>query len=86
MDVPPDEAVYHLYCPLEPPDAFKVRLADPQLEALEVLGAVGIAFINKPTSLVNTVVARSPFILQRYRPVPKLVVVFTDNTAVVTFE
>ena len=86
MAVPPVATVYQRYCPLLPPDALSVNAAATQLLEPVVVGAVGVGVMNKPSSKVKTVAAKSPLILQRYLPTPKLPAVFTVNVVVVTPE
>ena len=51
MAVPPDETVYHLYCPALPPAAVNTTLAGLQPEAPVVVGAAGIVLIVATTSV-----------------------------------
>jgi hypothetical protein len=49
--VPPEETVYHRYCPLVPPDAFNVREPIPHRLTAEVVGAVGVVLMVAVTAV-----------------------------------
>ena len=41
MEIPPVAALYHRYCPTDPPDADKITEEDTQPVAAVVTGAIG---------------------------------------------
>ena len=49
--VPPEETVYHRYCPLAPPAAFNVTEPLPHWLAPEVVGAVGSVLMVAVTAV-----------------------------------
>jgi hypothetical protein len=52
IDVPPVDAVYHRYCPAEPPVALSVMAAEPHEEFPVVLGAVGMVLMVAVTDVL----------------------------------
>ena len=48
---PPEEFVYHRYCPFVPPEAFSVREPIPQRLPAEVIGATGEVLIVAVTAV-----------------------------------
>ena len=50
---PPEETVYHLYCPADPPDALNVNAALPQDELPVVDGAEGMVLVVAVTAVLE---------------------------------
>ena len=48
---PPDDNVYHRYCPADPPEALNVNAALPHEEFPVVVGAVGMVLIVATTAV-----------------------------------
>ena len=65
MEVPPEAAVYHRYCPFVPPAAVRVNAPVVQEELPVVVGAVGNGLIPITALLVYSSIALGAEILQR---------------------
>ena len=62
MADPPDESVYHRYCPADPPEAVSVRAALPGEECQVVEGAAGIVLIVAVTAV--RVLSQIPLLIE----------------------
>ena len=51
IDDPPDDTVYHRYCPADPPEALNVNAALPHDEFPVVVGDVGMVLIVATTAV-----------------------------------
>ena len=59
---PPEETVYHLYCPADPPDEVNVKAALPQEELPVVDGADGIVLIVAVTEVLE--LSQTPLLME----------------------